>query len=75
MLWLLLTFAFAAFVAIHVVLSARLVAHRPRLRALAALLLLPLAPYYGWGQGWRRWTVAWLVAAALYAVALTVALR
>jgi hypothetical protein len=41
---------------------------KPRWRGLLALLLPPLAPWFGWRAG-RRWNAGvWLFAALLYAV-------
>lgn len=47
---------------------------KPRWRGLLALLLPPLAPWFGWRAG-RRWNAGvWLVAAVLYAVGRGVSL-
>lgn len=41
-----------------------------RWRALVALLIPPLAPYWGWRLGMTRRTYVWLGALAAYALAL-----
>jgi hypothetical protein len=45
---------------------------RGRVRAVVALLVIPLAPWWGWQAGLRRTTIAWGAALALYAVGLTI---
>lgn len=67
--------AFAAFTTLHVLLAARLAVHRPRYRAALALVLAPLAPYWGWRAGLRRHVVGWFGALGAYALVLTFALR
>jgi len=74
-LWVALLVAFAAFCAVHVGLALRLVTRPPRLRGLLALGVLPLAPYWGWQQGFRRSAVAWVVALLVYAMLLGLAQR
>jgi hypothetical protein len=61
--------SFATLVTVHVTLVAGLLARPPRLRALAALAVPPLAPYWGAREGMVLRTVVWAVAAIAYAVA------
>lgn len=69
----LLSAAFGALVCAHVALLSSLAARPPRRRALAALLVPPLAPYFGFLQGRRGWSVTWLVALVAYAVGVLAA--
>jgi hypothetical protein len=61
--------AFGLLVTAHVALSAALLLRPPRWRALAALLLPPLAPYWGYREGWHAGSLVWVAAFCLYAVA------
>jgi hypothetical protein len=61
--------AFGLLVTVHVALSAALLTRRPRWRALLALLVPPLAPYWGYKEGWRKGALIWVAAFCLYAVA------
>jgi hypothetical protein len=63
-----LVLSFAAFATAHLVLVARLAGQRPRWRALAALVVPPLAPY--WGVRLRRHahTGIWTLTAVTYLV-------
>ncbi len=65
--------AFAALATTHVLVVAALAMRSPRWRALAALFVLPLAPYWALREGmrWRGW--AWLAAAGAYGVARVLA--
>ncbi len=63
-----LVVAFAALVTAHVTLVVGLLLRRPRWRAPVALVVAPLAPYWGYGQGMRRRAVTWIAAAVIYAV-------
>jgi hypothetical protein len=66
----LLIFGFAAFVTAHVWLAVRLIIHKkPRIRGVLALFVPPLAPIWGYREGFRKGTVLWLVTLALYVVA------
>jgi hypothetical protein len=68
-----LILAFATWVTVHVALAARLARIREaRWRGLAALVVPPLAPIYGFREGWRRSSTLWLVAVTVYVVALLV---
>ena len=57
--------SFAAFVTAHVALAVGLVGRRPRARAVVALLLPPLAPYFGIRE--KMWARSILWGAALVA--------
>jgi hypothetical protein len=63
---LLLAGSFGVLVCAHVALLAGLARRPPRRRALAALLVPPLAPYFGFSDGRRRLSVTWLAALVLY---------
>jgi hypothetical protein len=71
----LLVLAFATLVTVHVALAAGLAARAPRWRGAVALVVPPLAPWWGWRTRLRARTVAWLVLAAVYAALLLFALR
>ena len=64
--------AFAALVTAHVRLLFGLLSRRPRLRALLALFVPPLAPFWG-REELRGWTMAWGIALVTYALSLLVA--
>jgi hypothetical protein len=69
-----LIFGFAAFVTVHVWLAARLAIHgKPRLRGLIALFVPPLAPLWGYRQGFRRGAALWLATLVTYVIALLAA--
>jgi hypothetical protein len=61
--------AFALLVSVHVALAVGLVLRKPHWRGAVALIVPPLAPYWGLESGMRVRGVAWLVAVALYAIA------
>jgi len=61
--------SFGAFVTTHVALSAGLATRAPWWRGLVALIVLPLAPFWGFREKLRARTVAWLVAATVYVAA------
>ena len=69
-----LVLAFAIVVTAHVTLVVGLAGRAPRWRALVALLVPPLAPYWGW-DGLRRRSVLWVAGAVVYAVLRVVASR
>jgi hypothetical protein len=58
--------ALGLFVTAHVALSALLFRRKPRWRGLLALVFPPLAPFWGWSEGLKVWTVVWLVALVTY---------
>jgi hypothetical protein len=63
-----LVLGFAMLATIHLVLAARLsLRTRPRWRGLIALVIPPLAPLWGFREGWRWTATLWLVAVVLYA--------
>lgn len=68
-----LVLAFATLVTVHVALAGRLAMSRPRWRGLVALLVPPLAPLYGYREGWRRSSTLWLISVLVYVLALLVA--
>jgi hypothetical protein len=63
--------ALIAMLASHVALLLLLAMRPPRTRALVALAVPPLVPYWGWQLG-LRW-LTWVWGAALFLYALTVA--
>jgi hypothetical protein len=63
------------FLGIHGSLLGALIMHRPRYRAAVALVLPPLAPYWGWRAGFRTRAYAWATALLLYAVGVGVLTR
>lgn len=70
----LLVLAFAVFVTTHVTLAYGLSSQKPRWHALVALLVPPLAPYWGW-RALRVRSVLWGATLAVYAVLLAFAVR
>ena len=69
-----LVLAFAVLVTAHVALVVGLAARAPRWRALVALAVPPLAPYWGWSP-LRRRSVLWVASAVAYGVLRIVANR
>ncbi len=65
--------AFAALVTAHVRLLFGLLGREPRLRALWALLVPPLAPYWGYKEALRGWATGWGIALVTYALSLLLA--
>ena len=65
--------AFAALVTAHVRLLAGLLARPPRLRALWALFVPPLAPFWAYREKLRGWATVWAIALGTYALSLLVA--
>ena len=70
-----LVVAFAALVTAHATLLFGLARRAPRWRALAALLLPPLAPWWGRDQRMNVRVAVWTLSAATYAVLLWLAFR
>jgi uncharacterized membrane protein YphA (DoxX/SURF4 family) len=66
----LLAVAFGALVTAHVALVFGLAARPPRWRALVALVVPPLAPYWGWQERHRVASTTWMAALVAYGVAL-----
>lgn len=69
--WMLLL-ALTTHAAAHVTLVVSLARARERRRAAFALLVPPLAPYWGWRAGMRATVVVWTAALALYALGVAV---
>jgi hypothetical protein len=69
------TIALVAMLGVHVALLVRLATRAPRYRALVALAVPPLAPYWGWRTGARTWVYVWGGALALYTLGVAVLLR
>lgn len=69
---LLMVGAFALLVTTHFALAFGLVFRRPRWRGPLALLVPPLAPYFGMLEKLRVRSWLWLAALALYVVGLIV---
>ena len=61
--------AFALLVTAHVALAVGLVLRKPHWRGPVALVVPPLAPYWGLESGMRVRGVVWLAAIALYTAA------
>jgi hypothetical protein len=61
-----LVVTFAAWGTTHGSLVYGLACRRPRWRALASLLVPPLAPWWGFGEGLRKRAVGWMVLAIAY---------
>jgi hypothetical protein len=70
-----LVIAFATLVTVHVTIALGLARRPPRWRALVALVVAPLAPWWGWRERMRVRGVIWVVAVVTYAVALVCALH
>jgi hypothetical protein len=70
-----LVVAFASLVTAHVTLVAGLAARPPRWRALAGLLVFPLALLWARDERMHRRVVLWVTSAAVYAVLLWLASR
>ncbi|MGO9834597.1 MAG: hypothetical protein ACLP1X_10300 [Polyangiaceae bacterium] len=64
----LLAVALAVFVGAHFSLVAGLNGKRSWKAALAALVVPPLAPWWGWRDGIRRRATVWLAALGVYAL-------
>jgi hypothetical protein len=62
-----LTVVLAVFLSAHVVLVAGLARRRAWGRAVVALVVPPLAPWWGWSAGLRPASMVWCAALALYA--------
>jgi hypothetical protein len=70
-----LVVAFASLVTAHVTLVAGLAGRPPRWRALAGLLVFPLALLWARDERMHRRVVVWVTSAAVYAVLLWLASR
>lgn len=65
--------AFGTLVTAHVSLLVGLLLRHPRWRAPVALVMPPLAPYWGYDAGMRFRTLIWVGAVCVYAVAMILA--
>jgi hypothetical protein len=70
-----LVLAFALLVTAHVTLVAGLASRPPRWRAVAALVVLPLAPWWGRRERMHLRVVVWLASAAGYGALFWLASR
>jgi hypothetical protein len=65
-----LVVTFATLVTVHVFLAGRLFfSARPRWRGLLAAVVPPLAPIWGYREGWRRSATLWVAMVVCYLVA------
>jgi hypothetical protein len=69
-----LVLACATLVTTHVALVVGLAGRAPRWHSLIALVIAPLAPYWGW-RSLRRRSLLWVASALVYAVLRLVASR
>ncbi len=65
--------SFSVLVTIHVVGSVALTRLRPHWNGAVALLVPPFFPYYAVRRQKAGWAIAWITAAAAYAIALGIA--
>jgi hypothetical protein len=70
-----LAFALVGFAAAHVALVLGLAKRTTRLRVAAALVVAPLAPWWGYRAGMRARVLAWGACLALYALGVGIAAR
>lgn len=63
-----LAVALAVFFGAHIALVAGLAQRHSWTMALSALVVAPLAPFWGWKRGMRARTIAWLSALGVYAL-------
>jgi hypothetical protein len=68
-----LVVSFATLVTAHVTIAAGLARRPPRWRALVALVVVPLAPWWGLHERMRWRGALWIGAAIAYAVSLWLA--
>ena len=71
---LVLSLAFGLLAAAHARLMVALLWRRPRWRAALALLVPPLAPYWGWSERLRITSALWVFALVVYGLSLVAAL-
>jgi hypothetical protein len=69
---LLVILSFATLATAHVWIVVGLVTRQPRWRAPIALVVPPLAPYWGFRENMRARAVVWTAALAVYALTLAV---
>jgi hypothetical protein len=72
-LLIILIASFALLLTAHVALAVGLALQPPRWRALVALVVAPLAPYWGYLSGKRVWSLLWLVSLLAYVTARVIA--
>ncbi len=65
--------ALIVFLGVHVVVVTRVARGSSARRALLALVLPPLAPFYAWEAGHSRYAIAWAVALLAYVVGVALA--
>lgn len=70
-----LAIAFGVLTTAHVALLFVLAGQPPRWRAVAALIVPPLAPYWGWQEQARFASATWVFGLIAYVVSLLIALR
>lgn len=68
-----LALAFVVFVAAHLGLVAGLARRGAWVRAGVALVVAPLAPWWGWDEGMRVRAAAWGAALVLYTIGVAIA--
>jgi hypothetical protein len=64
---------FGLFVSAHVSLVFVLAARPPRFRAALAFIVPPLAPFFGFREGFRALSSVWVVSLVAYGVVLSIA--
>ena len=69
----LLAVALALEIGAHLAILVGLTLKKPRWRALAALLMPPLVPLWGWQAGMRIRVVVWTIALVVYAIGVALA--
>jgi hypothetical protein len=74
-LFVVLVLAFATWTTAHAMLVLGLLRRPRRWRAGLALVLVPLAPWWGWREGMRCRSILWMVGLAAYAATLARAVR
>lgn len=74
-LLVILVLTFATLVSTHATIVIGLLRRRPRWRGLAVLLLVPLAPWWGWKERMRVRGAIWMAAATGYAAALALSFK
>jgi hypothetical protein len=62
--------AFALFVTAHVGIVMKLLFRHPRWRAALALVIPPLAPYWGASERMTGWSLVWVGSLVAYVIAL-----
>jgi hypothetical protein len=67
--------SFAAMLTLHVTMLVRLASRPPRLRALAALLVPPLAPFWTYRHGQPGRALLWIGLLGVYALSLFLSTR